>query len=175
MLVYQRVSEQLHTNQFRFNPLHIPAKKICHNYRLGDPPRNPEMSWALFAWKWPIRTMAFTWQDRMRPRLAILFLADWLLASAVRHTPASPAAHRAEAWRWETYGFWWGKTNGNQSFGESLSPGFNIFQHPLSILVSHVRSWFVWAPLHPLSNECYTLFKVEFLKAVPQMKYDQTF
>jgi len=32
----------------------------------------------------------------MRPRLAILFLADWLLASAVRHTPASPAAHRAE-------------------------------------------------------------------------------
>ena len=42
MLVYQRVSEQLHTNQFRFNPLHILAKKICHNW-LGDPPRNPEI------------------------------------------------------------------------------------------------------------------------------------
>ena len=130
MLVYQRVSEQLHTNQFRFNPLHIPAKKTCHNYRLGIPLVTLlilELG-AEIAWKWPIRTMAFTWQDRMRPRLAILFLADWLLASAVRRTPASPAAHTAEAWRWESYGFWWGETNGNQSFGESLSPGFHIFQ-----------------------------------------------
>lgn len=32
----------------------------------------------------------------MRPPLAILFLADWLLASAVRHAPASPVAHTVE-------------------------------------------------------------------------------
>lgn len=35
---------------------------------------------------------------------------------------------------------------------------------------SNIPSWFVC----PLSNECYILFKVEFSKAVPQIKYDHT-